>query len=314
MALELIYTSAERGLRPGTRGFCTVAYTQGMPPELVQVLEALSAYKNLYPLHDARFLRNPVGYSHFAYTIKYQQYHILSRVGPTEADHTQRDNKLAHHLVLSKRELCEAGPAWLAAADGFFADAWNSVPGLIEQPRAIPAAAGALPTRAETWELLAGDAGWAGSLAYHFLSKPGAPVCLLYEPGAPVLALFAEALALVPPDRRWQVTFNTYHSFLPAGTTCAWRGCPAETDAAREARRQPRALVLDLTKKLPALADANPLVACARRGLPIPPEFSRPTLPPPTAARGSHLTLHGRNEATGNAPAGGFLSRWKDRS
>jgi len=35
MALELVYTSAERGLRAGTSGFCTVAMTRGLPPALV---------------------------------------------------------------------------------------------------------------------------------------------------------------------------------------------------------------------------------------------------------------------------------------
>ena len=35
MALELVYTSAARGLRAGTSGFCTVAMTKGMPPALV---------------------------------------------------------------------------------------------------------------------------------------------------------------------------------------------------------------------------------------------------------------------------------------
>ena len=54
MAKELIYTSAERGLRPGTRGYCTVAHTRGMRPQTIQILEGLSAYKNLYPVHDPR--------------------------------------------------------------------------------------------------------------------------------------------------------------------------------------------------------------------------------------------------------------------
>ena len=48
MAHELIYTSAERGLRPGTRGYCTVAYTHGMMPQTLQLLEALSAYRSMY--------------------------------------------------------------------------------------------------------------------------------------------------------------------------------------------------------------------------------------------------------------------------
>ena len=44
MALELIYTSAVRGLRAGTSGFCTVAMTKGLPPALVPRLEALGIF------------------------------------------------------------------------------------------------------------------------------------------------------------------------------------------------------------------------------------------------------------------------------
>ena len=46
---------------------------------------------------------------------------------------------------------------------------------------------------------------------------------LIIEPGLDVLPLFAEAIALLPPDRRWQATFSTYFTTLPAGATCNWR-------------------------------------------------------------------------------------------
>ena len=49
MACELVYTSAPEGVIRGSYGFCVVACTRGMNPRLIATLEALSAYKPLYP-------------------------------------------------------------------------------------------------------------------------------------------------------------------------------------------------------------------------------------------------------------------------
>jgi hypothetical protein len=57
---ELIYTSAPRGLKPGSCGFCTVVGTHGMSAALMQRLEALSGYRQVYPPHDPNAWLNPV--------------------------------------------------------------------------------------------------------------------------------------------------------------------------------------------------------------------------------------------------------------
>jgi hypothetical protein len=41
------------------------------------------------------------------------------------------------------------------------------------------------------------------------LQDPGRPVYVLFDPGFDPLPLLAEALALLPADRRWDVTFST---------------------------------------------------------------------------------------------------------
>ena len=46
-----------------------------------------------------------------------------------------------------------------------------------------------------------------------------------------VLALIDEALALLSPALRWQVTFNTHFTELPAHLSCAWRCCAAGSAA-----------------------------------------------------------------------------------
>ena len=72
-------------------------------------------------------------------------------------------------------------------------------------------------------------------------------------------------MALLPPVRRWQVTYNTYFVSLTAGTVCAWRFCIAESAAHREALREHRGAILDLTQPLPP-AKSGELVDKAREG------------------------------------------------
>ena len=45
MSIELVYTSAPRGLNPDSTGFCTVATTPGMNPQVMAKLEGLSGYE-----------------------------------------------------------------------------------------------------------------------------------------------------------------------------------------------------------------------------------------------------------------------------
>lgn len=292
MALELIYTSAERGLRPGTRGYCTVAYTRGMPPAMVQLLEALSAYKPVFPPHHPREAENPVSVSHYRPTMAGRNASILSRIAPARADATRRSNKLAHHVVLRESECPPAGPAWTAAQPGFFRTSWDLPPRLIEEPKAVPVGEPP-PTFAAAWQALTGDAGWAGVLAWQFLSHPGVPAYVLFDPAMEVLPLIGEALALIPAHRRWEVTFSTCFTSLPAGATCVWRCCVPDAAVARDVRRHPRALVIDVTKPLPEPA-ANPLVRCAREGTPVPDIPGKGALSRGGPGAGSFVVLPGR--------------------
>ena len=163
MAYELIYTSAERGLKPGTRGFCTVAHTQGLPPRNIQLMEALSAYKNLYSVHDAQENAEPIAWSHITSNLIGHTASIVSRVGATRADHTGRSNKLAHHVLLPVRERPAGGPAWLCQQEGVFLDRWDEEPHLIGEMKAIPSGDYA-PGPAVAWEALTGDPGYAAFL------------------------------------------------------------------------------------------------------------------------------------------------------
>src|SRR5262249_10787445 len=119
MIQELHYTSVPRGLKLGSRGFCTVACTTQMPGPLVERLENLSGYHPVYAPHDPAAPQNPINFAHVRLTIGGRSVSILSRVGPAGLDYSGRANKYAHHVVLEPGERPEAGPAWLLSQPGF---------------------------------------------------------------------------------------------------------------------------------------------------------------------------------------------------
>ena len=262
MAYELIYTSAERGLKSGTRGFCTVACTRGIPPQTMQLLEAMSAYKNLHGVHDAS--DEPVAWSHVISSFLGRKVSVLSRVGATTPDHTGRSNKLAHHVLLSPMEHVAGGPAWLSIQPGFFIDTWDEEPHYIDGQKKIVQGDAPLQ-KADAWERLTGDAGYAAFLPKLFLENSEGIVTIVYQQGTNMLPLIAESLMLLEPARRWRVTYNTYFVSQTASSTCAWRCCVAGSDAHREALRTKRGMILDLTAQLPPIPTGE-LAERARTG------------------------------------------------
>lgn len=283
MAYELIYTSAERGLRPGTRGFCTVAYTRGMPPAQVQLLEAMSAYKNLYAVHEESAATEPVGWSHLRSRLTGRDATILSRVSPIAADHTGRSNKLAHHVLIPAHERVGGGPAWVSQQPEFFIDSWSGPAHYLESPKPLPVGDPVFGI-AHSWEALTGDAGHAACLAEAFLSNPDGIVLVIFAPGLDLLPLLAESMALLPSRERWQVTYNTYFTGLPVGATCNWRCCVAGSVFCRESGRLPGVKIIDLTTELPPPPESD-LTELARQGQPETEEQTTPKTEPDTERR-----------------------------
>jgi len=261
---ELIYTSATKGLKLGSRGFCTVASTSGMAKNLADRLEALSGYKHVFPPGDPQAQRNPVNNSYLRFKMGGRVFYLLSRIADAGLDYTQRTNKIAHHIVLSREELAMAGPAWVASQVGFFETTWKGEPRILPASRTIPQSE--LRTGVcNTWARLAGDAGWAGVLAESFLKRTSSEAYLICKPGTDALSLFLEAQALLPTEKRWDVTFSTYFSKVPPGVECRWRCVMDGTPEAVLARRSPEKLVIDLTAPL-APAEGGLLVVAARTG------------------------------------------------
>ncbi len=263
---ELVYTSAPRGLQPGSSGFTTVAYTRDMPPPYVHVCESLSGYVHHFPLNSAQYALNPVAYSHVCLDILGKTFHILSRVASYGADYTGRTNKLAHHVMIEAGTLCLPGSAWLMSRPGFFLETWDRPACLLPPNRiAIPADAG-IDYHARTWEKVMGDAAGAALLARHLLDRPDENAVLVFSPGMEVLPMFAEAQVLLPPAKRWQATFTTY--YLDRLMERRWLGLLRGADDWRKITRKSGALVFLLDEKQilgDPLEDRN-LIACARSG------------------------------------------------
>ena len=113
MSQELHYTSVPRGLKPGSRGFATVAVTPHLPESLADRLESLSGYQSVFLPGDPSASLNPVVYAHLRPTAGNKAFTVLSRIGPAGLDYSGRPNKYAHHLVLDDAERPAGGPAWL---------------------------------------------------------------------------------------------------------------------------------------------------------------------------------------------------------
>jgi hypothetical protein len=180
MSQELHYTSVPRGLKPGSRGFCTVGLTPHMPGPLVERLESLSGYQPFFPPHDPSAALNPIVFSHLRLTISGKMVSVLSRIGPAGLDYSGRPNKYAHHVVLEGAERAEGGPAWLMSQPGFMQGAWDGEP--CEIPIGRPPLQGdRQPGVASSWQALTRDGGWAGVLAESFLADPRRTVFLAAE-------------------------------------------------------------------------------------------------------------------------------------
>ncbi|MEI8120407.1 MAG: hypothetical protein WCI20_00030 [bacterium] len=273
MGFELIFTSVPKGLKPGSRGFASVAFTEGMPSNYVQICESLSGYVHIFGPQESDYIKNPIAFSHLVTSVGGRPFSILSRVASYGTDYTGRTNKLAHHIMLGPDERTVQGPAVLMNGKGLFQEEWS------EQPHFLPTNRIVLPTgdidslKAATWERMTGDAGNAGRLAQAFLDAPSKPSFIIFDPGMNIMPLIAEAQALLPIPRRWDLSFSTYFTSIPVGMDCAWRCCLPDSDALKVARRTQGTLVVDLTTRqiTGPLSTTTTLIEVARTGTQVKP-------------------------------------------
>ncbi len=274
-APQLLYTTAERGLGGAAKGLQVVAGTPGLPHGAAAAAAELSGYRHAGPPDDPA---NPVVLMHVKMPPSAGGGQVLVRVNEAGRGYTGRQTKLAR-LAFPAAPLPACGPAAALAAPPFSPGApWDGVVGDLP-PWTPPANRPAGVCKA--WAK-AGEVGWAGVLAAGVLNRDRAPVALLLPPGdgaetaRRALALFAEAIALLPPERRWDATFTTHDGPRPAGVECRWRAALAGSPEADALRRVRGATVLDLTNPaalsaaLPTAAALKSAIAAARGGRPLP--------------------------------------------
>jgi len=210
-----------------------------MAMPVVERLESLSNYEPLFAAGSESAGRNPISWAHWRIPVGARTRSVLSRVAFVKSDFSGRPGKFAHHLVLEPGEQAPAGPAWMMMQPGMMEEKWTEEPMMLP-PRPVSVAHSELPTGSHA-------SGGATRLANAFIQEPDKAAYIVYEPDAPLLPVLNEAIGLLPPALRWQVTFNTYFAELPAGLSCTWRCVVASTPLAIAARKS-KIAVIDLSQ------------------------------------------------------------------
>ncbi|MEL6105941.1 MAG: hypothetical protein AAFU85_07890 [Planctomycetota bacterium] len=261
MSSELLYTSAPKGLRHGSRGFCVVLTTAGMPINVISRLEAISSYRRLFAPDSGQDDKNPVSFAHQRLNLGGTHSSVLSLVCAYGTDYSGRPNKLAHHVLLDANEYPSAGPAWLML-QSFMRRDWF---GQCETPSTGPVIPrGDQNARiCSAWKSVYDDAGWGGVVAEAMLSGETKPLWVVYaiEHRDVLLELMNESISLIPAEQRWRATFNTYAANIPPDVECKIRCVPAGTEEAKFAVSSGR--VVDLTRSQ-SITSASPMVSLAR--------------------------------------------------
>jgi len=199
MPLQLIFTSAPRGLVAGRSGFCTVARHASLSERLTQQLEALGTPHDASEGETFTFRRLEAGS---------QTWYVLSRFVARGLDYSQRDNRLAHHVVFTAEEAAVLPPpAAVALRWNEWKDTWSEEPTwLKEDTRPLPLASHPVLTPAAGWREFAGT----GAKAAWLVNASGAASVSLLNPpsSAQLLRLLAESSALLG-RAAWSATFTT---------------------------------------------------------------------------------------------------------
>ena len=249
---ELIYTSCPRGLLPGRSGFATVAITAGMPHNLIVPLENLSGYNFTYSNGKLPRDLNPVCCYYTRLRYGNQVLPIAGRIAPCDLDYSQRNNKLAHHILLESPEELDryaGGAAELLRIPGVFMHRFEQEP--CELPfRQLPPGIlnGFVPPA--TWQEYAGDERYANYIARQFRQSPAGELYIKYPPHADeniLLQLICEVAVLLTPEERSNFTFNTFYSTDRNAGACFLRFIPAFSPQWPMLERLHKNNIIDLT-------------------------------------------------------------------
>ena len=194
--LELIHTSAPRGLFETHSGYTTVACSKGMSNRLVETLENASA---------VAVDRTPIGglvadtaiFRIWPVQVGDSAAIVVTRTVPLATDYTGRPARLTHHLVLTNDEATPGRLAALLFEPKVFADTFEGAPRSLA-PRSAPSElSGEILTHAlnELGRLTTDERNWAVHLARESARLRTAPMRLRLPPGVPLHKLLAAVVA-----------------------------------------------------------------------------------------------------------------------
>ena len=199
MPLQLIFTSAPQGLTPGRSGYCTIARHRAIPDRLAQLLESVGTPHECPQGETFTFRLLEAGDKNWC---------VLSRFVARGLDYTQRDNRLAHHLIFSLEEAAILPPpAAIAGRWKGWRDEWTGAPTWLEgEDRSLQLESQTPLTPAVTWRE---ETGTGAKAAWLINASGPAAVGLLNPPETlRLLRLLAEASALLGKSA-WAATFTT---------------------------------------------------------------------------------------------------------
>ncbi|NBV53379.1 MAG: hypothetical protein EBR83_07675, partial [Verrucomicrobia bacterium] len=199
MPLQLIFTSAPQGLTPGRSGYCTVARHRAVPDRLAQLLESVGTPHERPEGETFTFRMLEAGGKNWC---------VLSRFVARGLDYTQRDNRLAHHLIFSLEEAAVLPPpAAIAGRWKGWRNEWSGAPIWLEgEDRPLQLESQTPLTPAVTWRE---ETGTGAKAAWLINASGPAAVGLLNPPETlRLLRLLAEASALLGKSS-WAATFTT---------------------------------------------------------------------------------------------------------
>ena len=199
MPLQLIFTSAPQGLTPGRSGYCTIARHRDIPDRLAQLLESVGTPHECPQGETFTFRLLEAGDKNWC---------VLSRFVARGLDYTQRDNRLAHHLIFSLEEAAILPPpAAIAGRWKGWRDEWTGAPTWLEgEDRSLQLESQTPLTPAVTWRE---ETGTGAKAAWLINASGPAAVGLLNPPETlRLLRLLAEASALLGKSA-WAATFTT---------------------------------------------------------------------------------------------------------
>jgi hypothetical protein len=220
---RVISTSVRQGFGAGP-GFQQVLRTKGLVPVVCERAEQLSGYEHPFDPGDAR---NPIRFFHRIATLQGKRWHFLGRVSDAATDYSGRSNRLSQVLVLDENEIRHLGCGPAAVLQGF---AWEQGWGDDRQPQLEatcppPRLTSPSKPRCQEWRKTCGDSGWGGELAR--AANENQRVSLVVGPTDNTLRLFAEAMELLPPEKRWQVEFSTWEH---AAAGLGWRAVRSDIE------------------------------------------------------------------------------------